>query len=100
MGYVLTPAAIGLSCRAVPGRDSRWVFVASGHRSRATGGHTVEDFTSKEGRAFCQSALNLSGMGCVVGSEPVIGAVRWSNGMSACVPQNIGPRRYSGKKVS
>ena len=100
MGCVLDPASIGLSCRAVLGRDSRWVFVASGHRSRTRGGHTVEDFTSKEGRAFCQSALFPSGMGCVVGSEPVIGAVRWRNGMSACVPQNIGPRRYSGKKVS
>lgn len=36
-----------------------------GHRSRPTGCHREEDFTSKEGRPFCQALLFLQwGVGC------------------------------------
>lgn len=69
----------GVCCRrAVLGRDSRWVSVASGHRPRTRGCHKGGDCTSKEGRALHQSALFHSGMGCCVvgGESPVIGGVK------------------------
>lgn len=59
----------GPSCQAVLGRGSSWIFVVSGYRSRTRGCHGVEDFTSKERSAFCQTALFHSRMGHVVGGE-------------------------------
>ena len=80
----------GPSCRAVLGRESRWVFVVSGHRSRTRGHHGVEGFTSKEGSAFCQTALFHSRMGHMVGGERL-----WC----VCIPRHWFPEIFWGKCV-
>ena len=87
----------GRPFRAVLGRESRWVFVVSGHRSRTRGRHGVEGFTSKEGSAFCQTALFHSRMGRMVGGERL--SKELQDGAVGCIPRHWFPEIFWGKCV-